>query len=75
MKICVCVSQARNMEEAALECCSRLTFQLLRELRAYVPRQDLRLLDKDGLPAACDYDGRILVREHFRRNSTLRIQR
>ena len=38
--------------------------ELLRKLEPWAPRRDVRLLDKDGLPAASDLE-RIVVNEFF----------
>ena len=48
----LCISQARELEEAALEGCSSRLFALLRRLKKFVPRRHLRLRDADGFPAA-----------------------
>ena len=57
--------KARGLEEAALECCSRKLFGLLRGIRTWKPRQNMRLLDGNGIPAGSDFEERSLAREHF----------
>ena len=61
----LCRSQARDLEEAALEGnCSRL-YQLLRKLRPFVPRRDIRFLDESGQPSDSDKCERQVVRNEF----------
>ena len=61
-----CVSQARDLEEAALEGCSSRLFSLLRLLKPYVPSRRLRLRDVDGFPASSNFRERHIVRERFK---------
>lgn len=61
----LCMSQARNMEEAALEGCSRILFELLRKLRKFVPRREFRIHDSAGVPCGSDLEEREVVLAHF----------
>lgn len=54
------------MEEASLEGNSARLYQLLRKLKPFVPRRDIRLLDSTGQPAGNDWDERMVVKDAFK---------
>lgn len=60
-----CTNQARCLEEAALESCSRQLYQLLRGLKPFQVKRELRLLNEQDLPAASDFEERTLLRNFF----------
>ena len=59
-------AKCRALEEAALECNTRMLFTLLRSLKPLSLRSDTRLLMADGVPAGTDTDERSVVRECFK---------
>lgn len=61
----LCMGKCRDLEEAALECCSWKMYGLLRNLKAWAPRRQRRLLDEDGFPAGTDHEERHIVKKHF----------
>ena len=63
--VTLCMGKCRDLEEAALECCSRKMYGLLRNLKAWAPRKQCRLLGDDGLPAGTDHEERNIVKKHF----------
>ena len=62
----LCIGQARSLEEASLEGCSRKLYEMLRQLKPYVARRGMRLSNESKLPAGLDHKERIVVRKHFK---------
>ena len=50
-RLCVCVSKAKTLENAALCNDSREVHRLLRAMKPWVPVRNLRLLAPDNMPA------------------------
>ena len=60
-----CFDKPTAIEEAALECCSRQLFLLLKSLKPWVPRRSCRIINASGLPAASDAEERTIIKMHF----------
>lgn len=63
--VALCIDQARSLQEAALEGCTKRMFEFLRQIKPWAPKRQLRLIDTGGLPAAPDYCERCIVRRSF----------
>lgn len=59
------LEKCKELEEAALEGCCRRLFAILRMMKPWAPRRSYRLLANLGIPAASDYDKRMVARTHF----------
>jgi len=62
----LCISQARSLEEAALENCTSKLFGLIKVLKPFQPRRDTRISGADEVPARSDAEERLIVRGEFR---------
>ena len=59
------IANARDVEEAALQCNKRALFGLMRHLTPWAPQRDFRLCDASGHPASSDAEECVVKRDHF----------
>ena len=59
------LARTTSLEEAALENCSRALYRVLHQLQPSQAGKDYRLLNSEGIPASCDKEERLIVKDHF----------